>query len=426
MIVNTVRESWSFDVIDVRAFLTRCLHRHGRYGIDMKILTFTTLFPNAVHPHHGIFTETTLKHQLATEQVTATVVAPVPWFPSKNSKFGRYSEFARVPRLERRINVDVYHPQYFLPPKVGMNLAPLVLAKAALPVMKKIEAAEGFDVIDAHYFYPDGVAAVMLGKYLNKPVIVSALGTDINLIPKFRLPRRMILWAGKRSAAMITVCDALKREMVGMGMQSEKIFPLRNGVDLELFHPVDRDQARSDLGIEGFTLLSVGHLDPRKGHDRTISAMRYMPGAKLIIVGGGADLLKLQRLAVDEGVSDSVRFVPPVSQAQLRTYFSACDALVLASSREGWANVLLESMACGTPVVASDVWGTPEVVQCPEAGVLIFENSPEGIANGVQRLRNNLPTRSATRAYAEKFGWGSTTAGQIRLFKDAMQQHRDR
>lgn len=390
----------------------------------MKILTFTTLFPNTVHAHHGIFTETTLKHQLATTEISATVVAPVPWFPSRRPVFGRYSDFARIPRFERRIGVDVHHPRYFLPPKVGMNLAPFVLAKAALPVMKKIEATQGFDVIDAHYFYPDGVAAALLGKYFDKPVIVSALGTDINLIPKFRLPREMIKWAGKRTSAMITVCDALKHEMVNMGMEGEKIFPLRNGVDLEFFHQVDRDRARSELGIEGFTLLSVGHLDPRKGHDRTISALRHLPDLKLIIVGGGADLSKLQKLAADEGVSDRVRFVPPVPQAQLRIYFSACDALVLASSREGWANVLLEAMACGTPVVASNVWGTPEVVQSPEAGVLFLENSAAGIADGVKRLLRNFPVRAATRAYAERFGWGATTAGQIGLFRAAIQQHR--
>lgn len=305
-----------------------------------------------------------------------------------------------------------------------MHVAPFSLAKAALPVVRKIAAGTGFDMIDAHYFYPDGVAAIMLGMYFRKPVIVSALGTDINLIPKFPLARGMIKWAGARSAAMITVCDALKREMVGMGMNEEKIFPLRNGVDLDLFYPVDRAAARASLGIDGFTLLSVGHLDARKGHDKTIAALSALPDVHLIIIGGGTDRTKLQRLAVVHGVSDRVRFVPPVPQAQLRNYYGACDALVLASSREGWANVLLESMACGTPVVASDVWGTPEVVCAPAAGVLVDDHTPRGIANGVQRLRASYPARAATRAYAERFSWADTTAGQLALFRDAIAQHR--
>lgn len=389
----------------------------------MKILTFTTLFPNSVQNHHGIFTETTLKHQLATEKICATVVAPVPWFPSKNPRFGRYGAFATIPHLERRIGVDVHHPRYFLPPKVGMHIAPFLLAKAALPVMKKIAAGDGFDVIDAHYFYPDGVAAVLLGMYLNRPVVVSALGTDINLIPKFPLARSMIKWAGAHTSSMITVCDALKREMVELGMNGDKIHPLRNGVDLELFYPVAKEEARAALHIDGFTMLSVGHLDPRKGHDRTIAALRYLPDVSLIIVGGGTDQAKLQQLAVREGVKERVRFVPPISQSQLRSYYGACDALVLASSREGWANVLLEAMACGTPVVASNVWGTPEVIQAPEAGVLLEENTPRGIAGGVQHLRAHYPLRAATRAYAERFGWGATTAGQLNLFRQAIDQH---
>ena len=386
----------------------------------MKILTFTTLFPNAVQHHHGIFTETTLKHQLATREISATVVAPVPWFPSTNPRFGRYGSFARIPLTEQRVGVDVHHPRYFLPPKMGMHIAPFMLAKAALPVMKKIAATDGFDVIDAHYFYPDGVAAVLLGMYFRKPVIISALGTDINLIPKFPLARAMIKWAGRRSAAMITVCAALKREMVDLGMEADKIFPLRNGVDLQLFHPVDKAAARQALGIDGFTLLSVGHLDPRKGHDRIIGALRHLPGVKLIVIGGGAGRQKLAALASAEGVHDRVTFIAPIAQAALRDYYSACDALVLASSREGWANVLLEAMACGTPVVASNVWGTPEVVQSPAAGVLLDENSPRGIAAGVERLRSQYPTRAATRAYAETFGWGATTAGQLRLFRQAI------
>ena len=103
--------------------------------------------------------------------------------------------------------------------------------------------------------------------------------------------------------------------------------------------------------------------------------------------------------------------------AELPALYGAADASVLASSREGWANVLLESMACGTPVVAANIWGNPEVVRAPAAGVIIEPNTPDGIAAGVRRLFAALPDRAATRAYAEPFSWEETTAGQLAVFR---------
>jgi teichuronic acid biosynthesis glycosyltransferase TuaC len=391
----------------------------------LKILTFTTIFPNAAKPHHGIFTETTLRHQLATGEVQAKVVAPIPWFPFRHDIFGEYGQFAKAPKVETRIGVEVFHPRYLVLPKVGMHITPFTIARSAKATIGRIlDEGYDFDVIDAHYFYPDGVAAALLGRYFRKPVVISALGTDINLILQDPIARRMILWAGKQSAAMITVCEALKTEMVKFGMDGSRITPLRNGVDLELFRPVERETTRKKLGMDHFTLLSVGYLDPRKGHDHIISALPELPDVRLMIAGSGPDRKKLEGLAIAAGVADRVTFLGPLPQKTLREYFGAADALVLASSREGWANVLLEAMACGTPVVASNVWGTPEVVCSPAAGVLMPSRTPQGVADGVRQLRANYPDHAATRAYAEGFSWETTTRGQIRLFQQVAQQAR--
>jgi glycosyltransferase involved in cell wall biosynthesis len=96
--------------------------------------------------------------------------------------------------------------------------------------------------------------------------------------------------------------------------------------------------------------------------------------------------------------------------------------MVLASSREGWANVLLESMACGTPVVASNIPGNPEVVREPAAGLVVENNTPAGIAAGVRRLFADPPARAATREYAERFGWDETSAGQLAMFRRVLGQ----
>jgi glycosyltransferase involved in cell wall biosynthesis len=299
-----------------------------------------------------------------------------------------------------------------------MSAAPFLMANAMKSVLRRIiDEGYDFDVIDAHYFYPDGVAAVMLGQWLKKPVVITARGTDINLIPRYLLPRKMIKWAATRAAAMITVCEALKTEMVELGLDESRIVPLRNGVDLERFQPVDREAVRKQLGLNRFTLLSVGYLVPRKGHDLVIQALPKLADVHLLIAGNGPERNRLEELAQRLGVMDRVTFLGALPQTELRNYYGAADALVLASSREGWANVLLESMACGTPVIASNVWGTPEVVASPEAGILMPSRTPEGIVQAATALRERYPDRRQTRRYAERFSWDDTTDGQLRLFQ---------
>ena len=384
----------------------------------MKIVTFSTLFPNQVKPNHGIFVETRLRHLVASGEVESRVVAPVPWFPSANARFGQYATFAKVPRREERFGLQVEHPRYAVIPKIGMNLAPTLLAHGAKRTLARmIDEGYDFDLIDAHYFYPDGVAAVKLGRYFNKPVVITARGSDISLIPRHRVARKMIQWAAHHADGIITVCNALKTELVELGANAAKITPLRNGVDLERFRPGERPALREQIGVSGFTLLAVGNLVPVKGHELAIGALALLPDVTLLLAGDGAERGRLEALARATGVADRVRFLGVVPQAELPRYYSAADALVLTSSREGWANVLLESMACGTPVVASRVWGTPEVVAAPEAGLLMQERSAQGVADAVDRLRSNYPSYMETRRYAEGFSWLYTTNGQISLFK---------
>ena len=391
----------------------------------IRTLLFSTLYPSSVRPSHGIFVETRLRHLLSSGEVETRVVAPVPWFPFRDPRFGEYARHAAVPAHEVRNGIDVAHPRYLLLPKAGMNLAPASLARAGLKAARRLIAERyDFDLIDAHYFYPDGVAATMIGKALNKPVVITARGTDINLIPQYDQPRRMILQAADDCAAMITVCAALKDAIVSLGGAPEKVTALRNGVDLELFRPEDRPQARAAFGMsDRFAVVSVGHLIERKGHHLVIEALAQIPDAELYIAGGGEEEGNLRRLADQLGVTSRVHFLGAMPQAKLRTLYSAVDCLVLASSREGWANVLLEAMACGTPVVATNVWGTPEVVAAPEAGVLMDERSAGGIVRGVAILRAALPTRSATRAYAEQFSWQPTTEGQLALFRRVLRMN---
>lgn len=388
----------------------------------LSILTATTLFPNEAKPAHGAFVAMRLEKLIASGEVSAEVLAPIPWLPP----FMRYPHVGRldrVPQKTARGPLTVWHPRYLVVPKVGMNLTPRTLLSAMRRSLRSLLAqGRRFDLIDAHYFYPDGVAAVRLGREFNIPVVVTARGTDINLIPEFPVARRMILDAAARADGLITVCQALKDRMVELGVPASRVTVLRNGVDLALFHPDGRDEARREIGLTRRTIASVGWLIERKGHHHVVAALPSLPDTDLLIVGEGPERTALEKQAHALGVSDRVRFLGMMGQRQLSTVYRAIDALVLASSREGWANVLLESMACGTPVVASAVWGTPEVVADTAAGVLMKSLDADGVADGVARLFSALPDRHATRRYAERFDWDATTRGQIDLFRQVLQR----
>ena len=386
----------------------------------IRTLLFSTLYPSSVRPVHGIFVETRLRELLKSGEVETKVVAPVPWFPFKAKVFGEYAQFASTPEFETRNGIEVHHPSYFLPPKVGMNVAPYTLARAALPTIRKL-ISEGydFDLIDAHYYYPDGVAASFIAKALGKPFVVTARGTDLNLIPEYEKPRKLILETAERASASIGVCKALMDRLAELGADPAKLHTLRNGVDLERFKPVDRKLARQQLGLpaDQRIFISVGHLVERKGNHIAIEAMVKLSESLLLVAGSGPELGRLQQLATQLGVDDRVRFIGQIANDQLSTWYSAADALILCSSREGWANVLLESMACGTPVVATNIWGTPEVVSTPAAGRLMSERTAPELCESLLALLDNHPSANDVRIFSENFSWEATTLGQLEIFR---------
>jgi len=386
----------------------------------LRVLTFTTLYPNAEKPNHGVFVENRLRQTLARHDVRATVLAPVPYFPFSSSIFGSYARFARVPAVEERHGIRIHHPRYLLIPKAGMNVAPWFLYRAALSACRRLGLDKSsIDVIDAHYFYPDGVAAALLARDLDIPFVVTARGTDLNVLPAFPLVRRQIVWAAQKAAAIITVSNALKRKLLELGVNPEKSTVLRNGVDLALFKPLDREAAKRRLGLTGYTILSVGNLVPLKGHELTIDALASLKDCTLLIAGGGPLREALQARANSLGAGDRVRLLGEVPHAQLPELYSAADAFVLMSEREGWANVLLESMACGTPALATDAGGNAEIVASAAAGALLRERSVSALIDAVRVLRQQAPDRTATRLYAEAFGWSAVAAANYALLKAA-------
>ncbi|MDD2877123.1 MAG: glycosyltransferase [Acidiphilium sp.] len=398
--------------------------------MTIRLVTVSTLFPSASMPSHGVFVETRLRYLIADEDVTSVVLAPVPWFPSTHHRFGTWANQAAAPRRETRFGIDVRHPRYLAIPRFGQALTPHTLYGALKAALTQL-IAEGYqpDAIDAHYLYPDGVAAAWLARDFSLPLVLTARGSDITHWPDFRRPRALIAQAINHADALVTVSDALRHGLIALGTMPAKITTLRNGVNTDLFTPTDRTAARTALGYLRPYCLSVGHLIERKGHDRVIEAFARLAttrlaGFDLIIVGDGPEREKLTRLAVARGIAGRVHLAGALPQPALPLYYSGADALILASSREGWANVLLEAMACGTPVIASPAPGNDEVVRSPEAGLIAADFTPEAIASALETLLINPPPRAATRAYAEAHGWRDISAGQRDIFERVINQRR--
>ena len=383
----------------------------------MKILTFSSLYPNSANPSFGIFVENRLRELLKTTDIDAVVVAPVPYF-----FYLAYKENRNLEREEVRHGIRVLHPRFLNIPKIGMNIAPLLMAVSVLPAILKLRKnGYRFDAIDSHYFYPDGVAAALLSKWLKIPLVITARGTDLNLIADYRIPKKWIKWAANKASHLITVSTALKNRLLALGVPSEKISVLRNGVDLELFRPPeDKNVLRAKFDIKGKTLISVGNLVTLKGHDLIIEAIKDSPDFSLLIVGGGPEESKLKLLVEKYQMQNRVRFIERQTQTDLKDWYGAADILVLASSREGWPNVILEALACGTPVVATAVGGSPEIIGEATVGGLCHRETG-ALREAILQMDKAECFSESCRDHAKQYSWESTSLGQRNIFASIKQ-----
>jgi glycosyltransferase involved in cell wall biosynthesis len=379
----------------------------------VRLLTLTSLFPNARQPRHGIFIANRLRRLCDTGRVTATVVAAIPRFP------GAYRDSARVPEAESIEGIEVAHPRYFHVPGIGMHVQADFLASALIKHLKSADSARGYDVVDAHYFYPDGVAAAQVADAFGLPLVVSARGSDINLLADDALVRARMLRAARRAQALIAVSGALKASMERMGMPPGRISVLRNGVDPAMFAPLPRSEARARIGVDPRDplVIAVGNIVPEKGFDLLVRTLGLLPDVRALIIGEGRSERQVRALAEDVAPG-RIAFRPSMPQAELRFAYAAANVLALPSLREGWPNVVLESLACGTPVIAARVGGVPEIIDDASAGVIVDDRAPNAWAEAIRRLLQSPPAPGEVRAHASKFGWDEVVRRQCGLYED--------
>jgi teichuronic acid biosynthesis glycosyltransferase TuaC len=375
----------------------------------MRILTLSSLFPNRAKPVLGVFIFQRMSHLARRAGNHVQVIAPVPYFP-RWLRWSRWQAEGQVPPQETIGNLLAFHPRYPLLPGVSMPLHGLLLFLGTWRLAMRLHKQQPFDCIDAHFIYPDCFAAILLGKLLGLPVIVSARGTDINLYPSFRLIRPMIRWTLRHSAGAIAVSSSLRDVMLALGLSEDRVCVIGNGIDPERFHPVDPLEARRQLGLPetGEILVSVGGLIPRKGFHFLIPAVAQIaqrfPALRLYILGEGEYRSTLEALIRECKLEEIVFLRGNVPNEQLRYWFSAASLSCLVSSREGWPNVLQESLACGTPALATRVWGAPEVIVSPELGLLVEQDS-KSIAEALGTALKKQWNREAIARHAAERTW---------------------
>jgi glycosyltransferase involved in cell wall biosynthesis len=380
----------------------------------VRILTLTSLFPNALNANFGIFIFQRTSHLAKLEGNSVEVVAPVPYAPKFLQRTGRGS-VAAIPATEVIGDLQVHHPRYPLVPKVSMPLHGLLMYAGCMACVKRLHQQHRFDCIDAHYVFPDGLAAVLIGRSLGVPVVVTARGSDIHTFRGFATIRPQIRWVLRNAAAVVAVSDSLATMMRELEPALHDVHIIGNGVDGQRFFREDRLAARAKLGLDPHdkVVVSVAALKHVKGPDLLVRAASLLKEnfaqCKVLFVGAGPELDTLQRLAKQLDCADVCRFLGPVPNEQLRTYFSAADVSCLASREEGWPNVILESLACGTPVVATRVGAAPQLLANSELGIIV-DPTPDAICAGLSQALEQRWNPQSISAYAEGHTWENVAA----------------
>lgn len=374
-----------------------------------RVLSIATLYPNAYQPRFGAFVARQMEALAARGDWDVTVLNPIGVPPVA---VGRYKPLAAAAVTGVEGDVTVHRPRFTLIPAVGGPFNPRMIVRGALPLARRLHALAPFDLVDAQFFYPDGPAAARIAHELGLPLSVKARGADISLWGGKAYALRQMKHTAAQAAGLLAVSEALARDMAAIGLPRDKITVHYTGLDHARFRPLGRKPSRTRLrqvlGValpEGATLVAtVGALIPRKGQQVVIRALARLPAAHLALVGTGPERAALETLTREAGLAERVHFLGSLDHTLLPVVLSAADAMVLPSASEGLANAWVEALACGCPLVITDVGGAREVVTRPEAGRIVARDA-DAIAAAVRELTASPPARAAVAACAARFSW---------------------
>lgn len=393
----------------------------------MRILFFTNLFPTSREPARGMFCFQLARALAAHAELRAVV--PLPWLaegwlPSSLIP-ARYQDLTGVAPARVVDGIPATYPRYFFVPGALQSRHPAFMLHSLLGHVQALHVRHRFDLINAHWLYPDGVAATLLGERLGLPVVISGRGSDVNVYLQDPPRRRQILQAVDRAAAVTVVSEELKDRLVQAGAPASKITAIGNGVDTRRFHPRERAACRAELQLDPAARLVVyvGRLSEEKGPDVLLEAYRQMHTSgrlqahdRLALVGGGRMREALARTLAEAGLSDVVRLVGPVTHDQVPLWLGAADLVCMPSHSEGHPNAAMEALASGRPLVASAVGALPRMLP-PHCGQLVSPGQPSQLADALFQALHSDWNEAEIAAQVQDQSWPACASRYLDLFR---------
>lgn len=379
----------------------------------MRILTTSMCYPTATHPDQGIFVQ---RRSLALQQlpgVSLRVVSPQPWCPL----------FRSTPTGDLTGPLPACYPRMLSVPVLGWAIDGLSYARVLeREITSDIHHGRRPDVIDAHFEYPDGVGAWLAGNRCGIPVVVTVRGKIVSLSRK-AIRRMQIARMLRGVTARIAVSQSLAEWTRRIGGSDLSVQVIPNGVDHAVFHPVPMEHARQKLQWDATAryVLAVGHQQYVKGFDRLLAAVRTVreskPDVHFVFAGSTRGEKQFQSQLYRQlkecnagAPSDSpvAQFVGAVSPHTLNQMYNAADLMVNVSRSEGWCNAINEALACGVPVLATDVGGNREQVNNPALGRIVSSPAPEPLAAAILEMLEADWNRAAISDLGSRRTWSQT------------------
>jgi glycosyltransferase involved in cell wall biosynthesis len=363
----------------------------------MRILFLSGLYSTPSLPGQGVPNARIISSIRA--QADVLVVAPVPWYPRPIGRLlPRIQPLAEVPHEE--LDGDgfvVTHPRRLHPVGLPALQAALYVGSLLVPLRAEVSRFRPH-VLLAAWAYPDGTAAVALGRLLGLPTVVRVMGSDIHDFAHRPRRRSQIRWAMRRAGRVIAVSGPLGRDLEALGVSPNRIRVIPTGVDVRLFRPYDYGESRRRLGLaEGSVILVPARLSREKGIHVFIDALAQLDENVMgVLAGAGPEEARLRARASRLGVLGRLRFLGFQKPETMPRLYSAADAVCLPSLEEGWPNALTESLACGCPIVASAVGGVPDILALTGSGVLAPPGDARGLARSLREALSRRWDRDAT------------------------------